>query len=213
MNVIIVGCGRVGASLAKVLDTPDNEVTVIDQSPAALALLGTEFQGRTVVGQGYDEEILNAANAYKCDAFAAVTSSDNVNLMASEVARRLYKVRHVITRLVNPARMELYEQLGLDYICDTELVAESISAKIRSRHAYHIETFGEYELFVFTLVTAGRVIHVRDLESLGDVRISLFEHDGESFVANPGMYLHDGDKVFAVAHESALPKLAAYMKG
>lgn len=213
LNVVIIGCGRVGASLAKMLDSPGNEVAIVDVDKGAFADLGSEFQGHKVVGQGFDETVLREAGVDVCDAFAAVTSSDNVNLMASEVARRLYGVPHVVTRLVNPERMGLYQQLGLDYICDTELVAEGISAKLLARRAHHMDTFGDYEVLTFTLELGGGVIHVRDLEALGEIDVSLFEHDGESFMAAPNMFLHDGDRVLAVAREDALPLLSPYMKG
>ena len=212
MNIVIVGCGRVGASLATLLDTPEDEVSIIDVDPAAFARLG-DFQGRRIVGQGFDEDVLRDAGIDVCDAFAAVTSSDNVNLMASEIARRLYGVPHVLTRLINPQRMELYQQLGLDYVCDTELVAEGISSKIRARRAHHIDTFGSYEVMTFILNANGGVMHVRDLEDLGEIDISLFEHDGDAFMATPSMFLHDGDTIFAVAHENSLEALAPYMKG
>lgn len=211
MNIIVVGCGRVGASLAVVLDTPENEVTVVDMDPASFARLGGEFQGHKVIGQGFDEEVLISAGIEDCDAFAAVTSFDNVNLMASEVARRLYRVPHVITRLINPARLELYRQLGLDYVCDTELVAENMSAKIRAGRAHHLDVFGDFEVLTFVLACDG-VMHVRDLEGLGDIDISLFEHDGETYLATPGMFLHDGDTILAVARGNALAALAPYMK-
>lgn len=212
VRIIVVGCGRVGKQLAEVLDTPENQVTVIDVDPAALARLSSEFQGTRVVGHGYDESVLEQAGIRECDALAAVTSLDNVNLMSSEVARRLYNVPHVLTRLINPGHIKLYQQLGLDYICDTELVAENMVTKVRARRAHHLETFGEYEVLTFTLHAPG-VIHVRDLEALGEVHVALFEHDGEQFLATHGMFLHDGDTVVAVAHESALPALAEYMKG
>ncbi len=213
MNIVIVGCGRVGASLAKLLDTPNDEVTIVDVDQAAFARLGGEFQGRKVVGQGFDEDVLHDAGIDVCDAFAAVTSSDSTNLMASRVARLLYDVPHVITRLINPEWLELYQQLGLDYICDTELVAEGISSKIRARRAHHIDTFGPYEVLTFTLDLPSGVLHVRDLEELGEIDVSLFEHDGESFMATPNMFLHDGDTVLAVARADALEALAPYMKG
>ncbi len=213
MNIIVVGCGRVGASLAVVLDTPDNEVSIVDVDPNAFGRLNGEFQGHKIVGQGFDEEVLLAAGIEDCDAFAAVTSQDNVNLMASEVARRLYKVPHVITLLINPERLDLYRQLGLDHVCDTELVAENMAAKILAGRAHHIDVFGDYEVLTFVLsLESGGVIHVRDIEALGDIHISLFEHDEETYVANPSMFLHDGDTVLAVARGNSLLELASYMK-
>ncbi len=213
MNIIVVGCGRVGASLAVVLDTPENEVSIVDVDAGAFNRLNGEFQGHKIVGQGFDEDVLLAAGIEDCDAFAAVTSQDNVNLMASEVARRLYKVPHVITRLINPERLDLYRQLGLDHVCDTELVAENMAAKILAGRAHHIDVFGDYEVLTFVLaLESGGVIHVRDIEALGDIHISLFEHDEETYVANPNMFLHDGDTVLAVARGNALLELASYMK-
>lgn len=213
MNIIVVGCGRVGASLAVVFDTPENEVSIVDIDPSSFARLNGEFEGRKVVGQGFDEDVLLAAGIEDCDAFAAVTSQDNVNLMASEVARRLYKVPHVITRLINPERLDLYRQLGLDHVCDTELVAENMAAKILAGRAHHIDVFGDYEVLTFVLsLENGGVVHVRDIEALGDIHISLFEHDDETYVANPSMFLHDGDTVLAVARGNSLLELASYMK-
>ena len=213
MNIIVVGCGRVGASLAVVLDTPENEVSIVDIDPSSIARLNGEFEGRKVVGQGFDEDVLLAAGIEDCDAFAAVTSQDNVNLMASEVARRLYKVPHVITRLINPERLDLYRQLGLDHVCDTELVAENMAAKILAGRAHHIDVFGDYEVLTFVLsLENGGVVHVRDIEALGDIHISLFEHDDETYGANPRMFLHDGDTVLAVARGNSLLELASYMK-
>ena len=213
MNIIVVGCGRVGASLAVVLDTPENEVSIVDIDPSSFARLNGEFEGRKVVGQGFDVDVLLAAGIEDCDAFAAVTSQDNVNLMASEVARRLYKVPHVITRLINPERLDLYRQLGLDHVCDTELVAENMAAKILAGRAHHIDVFGDYEVLTFVLsLENGGVVHVRDIEALGDIHISLFEHDDETYVANPSMFLHDGDTVLAVARGNSLLELASYMK-
>lgn len=213
MNIIVVGCGRVGASLAVVLDTPENEVSIVDIDPSSFARLNGEFEGRKVVGQGFDEDVLLAAGIEDCDAFAAVTSQDNVNLMVSEVARRLYKVPHVITRLINPERLDLYRQLGLDHVCDTELVAENMAAKILAGRAHHIDVFGDYEVLTFVLsLENGGVVHVRDIEALGDIHILLFEHDDETYVANPSMFLHDGDTVLAVARGNSLLELASYMK-
>lgn len=211
MNVIIVGCGRVGASLGTLLSGDDNDVTLIDVDEAAFGRLGSEYQGRTVVGQGFDEETLQLAGIDSCEAFAAVTSEDNVNLMASEVARRLYRVPHVITRLIDPDRLAVYKQLGLDYICDTELVAEGISAMIRSRRSHHIDTFGDYEVLTFTLA-AKSVMHVRDIEALGDIDVTLISHDETSVRAAPNMFLHDGDTVVAIVHQDSLADIAPYMK-
>ncbi len=213
MNVVIVGCGTVGARLAKLLDQPNDEVSVVDIDQAAFDGLGSEFQGRCVKGEGFDEQVLIDAGVKECDAFAVVTGSDNVNLMVSEIALRLFSVPHVVTRIVNPDRIDLYQQLGLDYISDAELVAEGVCGKIRARKAHHMDTFGDYEVLTFSLNGREGLVRVRDLEALGEIDVSLVEHDGESFMATPNMFLRDGDNLLVVARQDDISALFPYMKG
>jgi trk system potassium uptake protein TrkA len=124
-NIIVVGCGRVGSRLALMLSNYDNNVCVIDKDPKALASLGRDFNGAIYQGVGYDEDVLVKAGIEECDCLAAVTQSDNVNLMVVEIARRLYDVPNTIARLYNTGHERAYLQLGIDYVCGTALVAES----------------------------------------------------------------------------------------
>lgn len=210
MNIIIVGYGRVGANLASILGS-SHSVTVVDSDPAVLARVDQDFAGRVVLGLGYDENTLVEAGIETCDALAAVTSSDNVNLMTTEVARYLYHVPHVITRLVNPARLEIYKQLGLDYVCDTEIVAEDIASKIRSHRSHHLDTFGSYEVLSFAL-KADAAMTLESIESLGDLQVNLVEHDG--FVVRPSRRatIYPGDTLLATVHEDSLPQLSPYIQ-
>lgn len=210
MNIIIVGYGRVGASLASLLGA-SNSVSVVDNDPEAISKVDQEFIGRAVLGVGYDEDALIKAGIEECDALAVVTSSDNVNLMTSEVARQLFGVPHVIARLISPDRFGVYKQLGLDYVCDTEIVAEEIAAKIRSHRAHHLDTFGQYEIMSFALKTEEDMT-VEQIESLGDIQVSLIEHEGVVTRAGRHALVSDGDTLLVVAHEDALDELSAYMK-
>ena len=212
MNIIIIGYGRVGASLASLLSDGNDSVVVIDNDPAVVAGVDPDFPGRVIVGLGYDENVLIEAGVEECDALAAVTSSDNVNLMTSEVARRLFDVPYVITRLVNPARLDVYEQLGLDYVCDTEIVAEDISAKIRSRHSHHLDTFGPYEVLTFSLLPHGEM-RVSDVEALGSVDVILVRHGGMVVRPSKGMALSEGDTIMAAVRTDSLVAVQPYMKG
>jgi trk system potassium uptake protein TrkA len=151
MNIIIVGCGRVGSQLALLLSQDNNNVTVVDADSQSFANLGRSFDGRTVVGLGFDEDTLAQAGIDRCDVLAAVTDQDNSNLMIAEVGRKLYGVPHVLTRLYNPGRESAYLQLGLDYVCGTTLVAEEMYSKIVAEHGGHVDTFGDYEILSFAL--------------------------------------------------------------
>ena len=150
-NVIIVGCGRVGSQLATLLSRNDGNVCVVDRNAEAFSTLNRNFNSTTLQGLGFDEDVLIRAGVEDADVVAAVTQSDNSNLMVVEVARRIFHVPHVIARLYNPARERAYMQLGLDYVCGTSLVAEEVFSKIMSGHGSHLDTFGDFEILRFSL--------------------------------------------------------------
>ena len=124
MYVIIMGCGRVGARLANMLVDAGHEVLVLDLSPSAFDRLGTDFAGQTMVGNGIDLEVLLRAGIERADAFAAVTQGDNRNIMASQIAKHMYHVRHVVTRIYDPIRQDTFQALGLDAISPTVIGAK-----------------------------------------------------------------------------------------
>ncbi len=155
MNIIVVGCGRVGSQLSTMLSVEGHNVVVIDRNEAAFRRLGTTFNGVTIKGLGFDEEVLEEAGIREADAFAAVTDLDNTNLMACEVARKLFGVRHAVARLYNPVRERTYQQLDLDYVCGTTLVAQTLLEKIKVGHGHHLNTLGDIELVEFKCSTDG----------------------------------------------------------
>ena len=129
-NIIVIGCGRVGSQLAEGLSSQGHNVSVIDKNPRAFSSLGTDFNGVTIQGLGFDIDTLERAGSDDCDILVACTQSDNVNLMSCEVAKRLCGVERVIARLYNPTRLEVYEELGIEYICGTTLIARAILKKV-----------------------------------------------------------------------------------
>ncbi len=130
MNFVILGCGRVGSRLACVLDSLGHTVSIIDKSPEAFKRLPNTFKGRAVVGIGIDEDILKSAGIEQADVFAAVTNGDNTNIMASQIARELFKVPRVIARIYDPIRRDTYNTLGLETICPTTLISDQIISTV-----------------------------------------------------------------------------------
>lgn len=126
MRVVILGCGRTGACLAKMLAGAGHHVTVIDRASTAFKRLGEDFAGELVVGLGIDEDVLRRAGIEQADAFIAVTDGDNTNVMAAQVAREIFGVRRVVVRIYDPLREEIYRTLGLETICPTLLGASRI---------------------------------------------------------------------------------------
>jgi trk system potassium uptake protein TrkA len=123
MQVVILGCGRVGARLAQLMEAEGHDVAIIDSNPEAFNRLPEDFKGQTVLGTGIDVDVLKAAGIGKADAFAAVTNFDNTNIMACEVAKEIFGVKQVLARIYDPGREGMYHQLGLQTICPTTLVS------------------------------------------------------------------------------------------
>ncbi|HLI28194.1 MAG TPA: TrkA family potassium uptake protein [Chloroflexota bacterium] len=126
MYVIIMGCGRVGARLARLLTEAGHEVLVLDVNSHAFWRLGADFKGRTMVGNGIDQDVLRRAGIERADAFAAVTQGDNRNIMAAQMAKYIFRVPRVVTRIYDPIRQDTYAALGLRAISPTVLGAEAI---------------------------------------------------------------------------------------
>lgn len=124
MKVIIMGCGRVGAELASNLDADGHEVTVLDINSAAFRRLAEGFSGRTVIGNGVDVDVLRRNGIEQADAFVAVTQGDNRNVMAAQIAREVFNVPRVVSRIYDPLREEMYRSLGLRTISPTKVGAQ-----------------------------------------------------------------------------------------
>ena len=212
MNVIVVGCGRVGSQLAGLLSVEGHNVTVVDKNGDAFRRLGTTFNGVTVRGLGFDEDVLIEAGIHECDSFAAVTDLDNTNLMAAEVARKIFGVKHVVARLYNPVRERTYQQLGLDYVCGTTLVAENLLDKIKSGHGHHISALGDVEIVEFKANRDAEARAVREIESDTDCRIVALSRGKTNFIPTGDTVLQAGDIVMAAVREEAFTKLERFME-
>lgn len=126
MKVVILGCGRVGSTLATKMDQAGHEVTVIDINGDAFNRLDPEFNGEKVVGNGIDEEVLKRAGIETADAFAAVTNGDNRNIMATQIAKEIFHVKRVVCRIYDPLRHYTYQAMGLETICPTLVGADML---------------------------------------------------------------------------------------
>ncbi|MSQ14672.1 MAG: TrkA family potassium uptake protein [Dehalococcoidia bacterium] len=132
MKAIIMGCGRVGAQIASMLDSEGHDVTVIDIDPGSFRRLPPTFQGRAMVGNGIDQDVLKRAGIHGIDAFAAVTQGDNRNVMAAQIAKHIFNVPKVVCRIYDPIREEVYHSLGLETVSPTTLGARVIKEALES---------------------------------------------------------------------------------
>ena len=139
LKLLIVGCGRVGSQIAADMDRAGHEVVIVDRDPNSFSRASTrgvltrEFRGDQVVGNGTDVDVLRRAGIEKADGFVAVTEGDNRNIMASQIAKHVFKVPHVVTRIYDPERAETYEKLGVHTICPTIEGAKHIEHVLMER--------------------------------------------------------------------------------
>ncbi len=132
MKVVIMGCGRVGARLAGLLDADGHSVTILDTNSYSFRRLPPDFSGTALVGNGTDEDSLRRAGIEEADAFVSVTQGDNRNVMAAQIAKHIFNVPRVICRIYDPLRQELYNTLGLEAFSPTTIFAQILKEKLES---------------------------------------------------------------------------------
>jgi len=132
MKVIIMGCGRVGARLAELLDADGHAVTILDTDAYSFRRLPPKFGGTALIGNGTNEEVLKRAGIEEADAFVAVTQGDNRNVMATQIAKHIFNVPKVVCRIYDPLRQELYSTLGLETFSPTTIFAQLLKEKIEN---------------------------------------------------------------------------------
>ena len=133
MKIVIMGCGRVGAQIASLLEQDGHEITVLDTDAYSFRRLPPDFKGTALLGNGMDEEVLKRAGIEEADVFIAMTQGDNRNVMAAQIAKHIFHVPRVISRIYDPLRQEMYDTLGLEAFSPTTIFAELVKEKIESK--------------------------------------------------------------------------------
>ncbi len=208
MYVIIVGCGRVGSQLARLLSGEGHNVVVIDKNAASFERLGGTFNGLTLVGNGFDLNLLKQAGIEKADAFCTVTNGDNTNLISAQVAKKIFNVPKVIARVYDPQRAHIYANLGLDVISGTILFAAMIRDKIiESRFSsYLIET---KDLGVFEVEAKKELVGrpIRDINVPAEFLVVAIRRMDGVIIPEPDTVLKEKDVLMAVVKVASLNKI------
>lgn len=212
MNIIVVGCGRVGSQLATMLSEQGENVTVIDKDAQSFSRLGSTFNGVTIKGLGFDEDTLRLADIKNCDFFCAVTNLDNTNLMAAQVAEHIFNVDNVIARLYNSAREATYNRLGLDFVCGTQLVANQLFEKISAGHDHHVTNFGDVEIVLFPVVDSLEGKRVNVIAEEGEILPAIIMRNGHTFIPTRESVFHKGDVIRLAVVGEKVRALKKYMK-
>lgn len=212
MHIIIIGCSRVGSQLALMLVQEKHDVVIIDKDANAFRSLGTSFNGVKLQGYGYDEEILKEAGIERCDALTAVTDLDNTNIITCEIATKLYHVPRVIARVYNPESISTFQELGLEYVFGTQIVAQTIMDKIVQGHGRHLSIRGDIEIIEFIAGPKIENKRLLDIQIPNEFRICLVTRGGEDLIPWRETVLKDGDTLIAVVKSSTYSKIKPYMR-
>ncbi len=211
MKYLIVGCGRVGSTLAKLLTAETHDVVVVDESPAAFKRLGGRFTGRVEVGTGIDYDVLRRAGADSADGFVAVTDGDNRNVMAALIAQRMFNIKKIVARIYDPPRGQLYRDLGIETVCPTTLGAKIVRDKLMHMPYESVPSFdfGRISSLAVTLRASDAGRRVIDIEKPGAVRIGAIRRGSHVSVAAANDVLAAGDEINAIVAPEALSEFVA----
>jgi trk system potassium uptake protein len=213
MHAIIVGCGRVGSELARVLSSTGDDVVVIDKKSDSFRRLGATFNGVTLRGSGTDEETLKEAGIDHCGALAAVTNSDAVNMMAAQLASRIYRLPRVVVRLYMPEKEQTARLLGLDFVGDAELTVRAMVAKLAPGPSAAAYRHGGPETMEFTAGPRLDGRTVKDVQIPGELRICLVTREGSSFIPWRDTRLRERDVIVAIVKPEARRRVELYRRG
>lgn len=209
--IVICGCGRVGAQLATMLTGDDHNVVVIDADGGAFRRLGSSFNGLTVVGNGFDEEVLERAGIKDADIFVAVTNLDNANIMAGQVAMKLFNVPKVISRVYYPDRERTYQKLGVETVCGTTLVAQKIRSIVLGReYVFEIHLDEKTQIVEVGAVPAFIGKKVEEIEIPGQFRPIIIARDGKSIVVDQETTIAKDDNIIIAIRSSVADKLSRH---
>ncbi len=190
MHIVVMGCGRVGSGLARRLDELGHDVSIIDQQAVAFRRLGPEFGGRQVTGVGFDRTTLIEAGVETADAFAAVSSGDNSNIIAARVARETFGIDHVVARIYDPKRAAVYERLGIPTVATVLWTIDRLTRAL----------------------LPGGVAEdwrpVAEMEPAVGVRVAFLTRFGEGMIPTASTVLQDGDLVHALVQTPQVDDVA-----
>lgn len=200
-HFVIMGCGRVGVTLAHTLVDSGHSVAIIDQDDRAFRRLRSGFTGRKVTGVGFDRDTLRQADIENAYAFAAVSSGDNSNILATRVARETFHVPHVVARIYDPGRAEIYQRLGIPTVAAVRWSADQVLRRIlpeQSIKGDFREASGRLILGEVQLDDGWVGRELTEIEAASGARVAYLTRFGEGMLPDPGTRYQKGDIVHAM---------------
>ena len=213
MHAVIVGCGRVGAELADALGQRNFSVAIIDKNPAAFEHLHAGFQGKTLVGPGFDRDVLEEAGIKEADVFIAVTNGDNSNIVCARIAKEHYGRRTVAARIYDPRRAQIYERLGIPTVATVAWTTDQVLARVMPPSEAILGTIGSGAVVAIGVEVpdAAAGARISDINVPGRILVTAVTRFGQTEVAEPSMIIQERDFLNLVVMRSALGQVEAHL--
>src|SRR5262245_28897686 len=206
MHIVIMGCGRVGSTLAHILEDQGHTVAVIDQDVEAFRKLRPGFRGSKITGVGFDRDVLIEAGIERAHAFAAVSSGDNSNVIAARVARESFGLQRVAARIYDPRRAEVYQRLGIPTVATVRWTADQMLRRLLPEGAEALwrDPTGQVGLaeVAYDPAWVGEKVHA--MEEATGARVAFITRLGEAMLPGPGVVLQEGDVLHVIAAQDDL---------
>ena len=198
MKVIIVGCGKMGSGLALELVKKNHQVTVVGASIDEFSMLGNGFQGETIVGVGFDQQVLEQAGIKRADAIVACTKSDETNAVIGRISRNIYRVPRVISRLYDPRKAEIYRSLGIQTIATTSWGVKHAIELLSYDQLDGVTSLGNGDVDIVRVETTEMLVgkKVTDLTVPGEFHVVAISRQNQTFLPTLGTQLQKGDVAY-----------------
>jgi len=213
MKLIIIGCGRLGSGLANKLFKEGHEITVIDNNPEAFLELDPSFKGKTIVGIGFDQDVLNKAKIKEVDALIACTSSDDTNALIARLAQNFFRVPKVIARLYDQHKAEIYQSLGIQAVSTTAWGIEKASGILRYGKLDILNTIGDGKVDLIRVeapvLLEGKTVNELYIEA--ELQVVTIRRYGNTFIPTLGSVILSKDILYIVVLSTEKPHLEALL--
>jgi trk system potassium uptake protein len=209
VHIVIMGCGRVGSTLAHILEDKGHSVAIIDQSPEAFRRLRGGFKGRRITGFGFDRDTLVDAGIEQASAFVAVSSGDNSNIISARVARETFGVENVVARIYDPRRAEVYQRLGIPTVATVRWTADQMLRRLNPEGPAPLwrDPTGDVVLAEVQIDPKWVGAKVSALEDAAQTRVAYLNRMGEALVPGPDAVIQDGDVVHVMAVAAEMERI------
>lgn len=200
MQIIVIGCGRVGSRFAQLMSEEGHDIVVVDNNSENFKLLDPNFRGLTVLGVPIDEDILKQAGIESADGFAALTPDDNINMMACQIAKEIFHVPKIFARIQDPVREQVFYQFGVHTVCPTNMAVQEFRAlmmgEVSATACYIDNNIIDFEYIKVRESDAGK--RIGDLSVPKDSMILGLIVDGRLQFNNPSLVLGIDDEIVIV---------------